>query len=94
MVREAGRLVGEVLATVVAWSTPRPRHRRRPRRDPLVTGVRECSTATRSRRATRHLEVTDQRLGPQSAVTGAHAMVIDEVYSPSAVDAELARVGV
>ena len=30
------------------------------------------------------------RLGPQSAVAGGHAMVIEQVYAPAAVDAALA----
>ncbi|GAA1898300.1 ROK family transcriptional regulator [Asanoa iriomotensis] len=91
LAREAGRLVGEVLATVVCLVNPgvlviagdlAETH--------FVTGVREMLYTYALPRATRHLEVTTSRLGPQSAVTGAHAMVIDEIYSPSAVDAELA----
>jgi predicted NBD/HSP70 family sugar kinase len=91
LAREAGRLVGEVLATVVCLVNPgvlviagdlAETH--------FVTGVREMLYRYALPRATRHLEVTTSRLGPQSAVTGAHAMVIDEIYSPSAVDAELA----
>ncbi|MDG4826599.1 ROK family protein [Asanoa sp. WMMD1127] len=91
LAREAGRLVGEVLATVVCVINPgvlviagdlAETH--------FVTGVREMLYTYALPRATRHLEVTTSRLGPQSAVTGAHAMVVDEIYSPSAVDAELA----
>ena len=91
LAREAGRLVGEVLATVVCLVNPgvlviagdlAETH--------FVTGVREMLYRYALPRATRHLEVTTSRLGTQSAVTGAHAMVIEEIYSPSAVDAELA----
>jgi len=90
LAREAGRLAGEVLATVVCLVNPgvlviagdlAETH--------FVTGVREMLYRYALPRATRHLEVTTSRLGPQSAVTGAHAMVLDEIYSPSAVDAEL-----
>ena len=59
--------------------------------DPFVTGVREMLYQSALPRSTRHLEVTTSRLGAQSAVAGGHAMVVDQVYAPAAVDAELAR---
>jgi len=42
-------------------------------------------------RSTRHLEVSASRLGAHSAVIGGYAMVVDQVYAPAAVDAELVR---
>ena len=56
----------------------------------FVTGVREVLYQLALPRSTRHLEVATSRLGPQSAVAGGHAMVIEQVYAPAAVDAALA----
>jgi predicted NBD/HSP70 family sugar kinase len=91
LAREAGRLVGEVLATVVCVVNPgvllmegewAQTH--------FVTGVREVLYQTALPRATRRLEVSTSELGAQAAVLGAHAMVLEQVYAPSAVDAQLA----
>jgi predicted NBD/HSP70 family sugar kinase len=91
LARDAGRLVGEVLATVVCLLNPgvlliagelAQTH--------FVTGVREVLYQTALPRATRHLEVSTSQLGAQAVVAGAHAMVLEQVYSPGAVDAQLA----
>jgi hypothetical protein len=57
----------------------------------FVTGVREVLYQCALPRSTRHLEVSASRLGARSAVIGGYAMVVDQVYAPAAVDAELAR---
>jgi hypothetical protein len=57
----------------------------------FVAGVREVLYQSALPRSTRHLEVSASRLGARSAVIGGYAMVVDQVYAPAAVDAELAR---
>jgi len=90
LAREAGRLVGEVLATVVCLVNPEVLVIAGDLAETnFVAGVRETLYTYALPRATRHLEVTTSRLGPLSAVTGAHAMVVEEIYSPAAVDAAL-----
>jgi predicted NBD/HSP70 family sugar kinase len=92
--REAGYRVGEVLATAVCLLNPgvlvvggdlAETH--------FVTGLREVLYQRALPRATRHLEVVTSTLGPRAGVTGAHAMVIEHVYAPAAVDARLAEAG-
>ena len=92
LARTAGKLVGDVLATVVCLLNPAVLVIAGDLADiHFVTGVREALYQSALPRSTRHLEVTTSRLGPQSAVAGGHAMVVDQVYAPTAVDAELAR---
>jgi predicted NBD/HSP70 family sugar kinase len=93
LAREAGRLVGEVLATTVCVLNPgvlliagdlAETH--------FVTGVREMLYQRALPRATRHLQVSIAQLGGRAGVIGAQAMVVDSVYAPHAVDARLATV--
>lgn len=92
LVRQAGGLVGQVLATAVALLNP----------DALVLGgdmvlthehflqgVRETLYERTVARATRGLLVTASVLGDRAGVQGALAMVADRVYSAAAVDARL-----
>ncbi len=91
LARDAGRLVGEVLATVVSLLNPgvlvvagdlAETH--------FLAGVRETLYQRALARATRHLEVTTGLLGERASVAGAHALVVEHVYGPAAVDARLA----
>ncbi|MGW4946209.1 ROK family protein [Actinoplanes sp. NPDC004185] len=92
LARTAGKLVGEVLSTVVCMLNPAVLVIAGDLADiHFVTGVREVLYQSALPRSTRHLEVTTSRLGAQSAVAGGYAMVVDQVYAPAAVDAELAR---
>jgi predicted NBD/HSP70 family sugar kinase len=92
LARTAGKLVGDVLATVVCLLNPAVLVIAGDLADiHFVTGVREVLYQSALPRSTRHLEVTTSRLGAHSAVAGGHAMVVDQVYAPAAVDAELAR---
>lgn len=93
LAREAGRLVGEVLATTVCVLNPgvlliagdlAETH--------FVTGVREMLYQRALPRATRHLQVSIAQLGGLAGVIGAQAMVVDSVYAPHAIDARLAAV--
>ncbi len=92
LARTAGKLVGDVLSTVVCMLNPGVLIIAGDLADiHFVTGVREKLYQSALPRSTRHLEVTTSRLGAQSTVTGGYAMVVDQVYAPDAVDAELAR---
>ncbi|MEO3777986.1 ROK family protein [Micromonospora sp. B11E3] len=91
LARTAGKLVGEVLATVVCLLNPGVLIIAGDLADlHFVAGVREVLYQSALPRATRRLEVTTSRLGARAAVTGAHAMVIEQVYAPEVVDAALA----
>jgi predicted NBD/HSP70 family sugar kinase len=90
LAREAGRRVGEVLATVVSVLNPgvlmiagdlADHH--------FVTGVHEVLYQATLPRATRHLEVVTGRLADRAALQGVGRLVVDEVYSPASVDARL-----
>lgn len=94
LAREAGQLVGEVLATVVCLLNPgvlviagdlAGTH--------FVTGVRETLYQRALPRATQHLQVALGQLGSETAIRGCRAMVVDEVFAPAAVDARLAAGG-
>ena len=87
LAREAGQLVGEVLATVVCLLNPgvlviagdlAETH--------FVTGVREVLYQRALPRATQHLQVAIGQLGERAAILGAHAMVVEDVFSPAIVD--------
>jgi hypothetical protein len=54
--------------------------------------VRETLYQRALPRATRHLQVSIAQLGGRAGVIGAHAMVVESVYAPHAVDARLAAV--
>lgn len=90
LAREAGRRVGEVLATVISVLNPgvlmiagdlAESH--------FVTGVHEVLYQATLPRATRHLSVETGRLGEEAALCGVARLVVDQVYSPAAVDARL-----
>jgi len=91
-VRRAGRLTGEVLATVVAVLNPEvlvlggelahcDGH--------LVAGVRQAIDERSLPRATRRLRVLTCRVDAQAAIAGALALALDEIFAPDAVDARL-----
>ncbi|MEV0325991.1 ROK family protein [Micromonospora echinospora] len=90
LARTAGQRVGEVLATVVCLLNPgvlviagdlAETH--------FVTGVRELLYQRALPRATQRLTVTTSRLGERAGIVGAHAMVVDSVYAPEAVNRQL-----
>ncbi|WP_129840033.1 ROK family transcriptional regulator [Streptomyces sp. RFCAC02] len=91
LAREAGRLVGGVLATVVTLLNPGvlmiagdltgP---------PFLTGVRELLYQRAMPRTTAYLQVVTSRLGDHAGVRGAAAMVVESLYAPDRADARLA----
>ncbi len=92
MVREGGRLLGEVLASVVNFFNPAviviggdmaQAH------EQLLAGVREVVYQRSLPLATRHLRVVRSSLEDRAGVIGAAVMVIEHVLAPDAVDREL-----
>jgi predicted NBD/HSP70 family sugar kinase len=93
LVREAGRVLGEVLASAVNLFNPAviviggdiaDAH------EQLLAGVREVVYQRSLPLATRNLRLVRSSLGDRAGVTGAAVMVIEHVLSPEAVDRELA----
>ncbi|PCE16010.1 ROK family transcriptional regulator [Microbacterium sp. SZ1] len=91
--RQAGRDVGEVLATVVNLLNPSiivlggsiaraGEH--------LLAGVREVVYRRSIPLATQHLSIVQSQAGDRAAVLGAAIMVAHEVLSPASVDRHLA----
>jgi predicted NBD/HSP70 family sugar kinase len=90
LAREAGRRVGEVLATVVSVINPGVLMIAGDLADTdFITGVNEVLYQLTLPRATRHLKVVPAQLADQAALQGMARLVVDEVYSPAAVDARL-----
>jgi predicted NBD/HSP70 family sugar kinase len=90
LVREAGRAIGEVLAgltnsfnpaAIVVGGDVAEAH------TPLLAGIREVIYQRSTALATRELELVASQLGDRAGVIGATTTVLDEVLSPSAVDA-------
>lgn len=88
-VREAGRLIGEVLAGVVNFFNPdvivvggalAEAH------EQLLAGIREALYHRALALATRHLRIVRSALGESPGVIGAALMVTDSILSPEAVD--------
>lgn len=92
LAREAGRLVGGVLATVVTLLNPGvlmiagdlagP---------PFLTGVRELLYQRAMPRTTTYLQVVTSRLGERAGLTGAAAMVVESLYAPDRADRRLSE---
>jgi predicted NBD/HSP70 family sugar kinase len=90
LTQDAGRLLGEVLATVVHVLNP----------DvvviggalasaPLITGVRETLYSHSLPRATRHMTLQLGRLGDDAPLVGLARLVVDDRFSAAAVNARL-----
>ncbi|MFB4349916.1 ROK family protein [Microbacterium sp. CR_7] len=92
LTQEAGRVIGEVVATVVSLLNPSevvlggmlasP---------PLLAGVRETLYPRSLPRATRHLTISQSTLGEKATAVGLAAMVVEREYSAVAVNAALTR---
>ncbi|MGH3520512.1 MAG: ROK family protein [Haloechinothrix sp.] len=89
MLRQAGRDVGEVLATVVSLFNPSViviggslsqagEH--------LIAGVREVVYRRSLPLATQHLRIVQSRAGERAGVLGAAFMVIDDALAPAQLD--------
>ena len=93
LVRESGRLIGEVLAASVNLYNPSviviggdvaQAH------EQLLAGVREVVYQRSLPLATRHLRVVRSQLADRAGVIGAAVMVIERILSPAAIDAAIA----
>lgn len=91
LAREAGRRVGEVLATVVSLINPGVLALAGDLAGtPFLTGVRELLYQRAMPRTTAHLDVVTATLGERAGLLGAAAMVVDELYAPAEADSRLA----
>jgi predicted NBD/HSP70 family sugar kinase len=94
MVREAGRVLGDVLAGCVNFFNPGAivvGGDIAEAQDHLLAGVREVVFQRSLPLATRDLTIANSRLGDRAGVVGAAIMVIDHVLAPDAVDRAVQR---
>lgn len=95
LAREAGRQVGDVLATVVTLLNPGVLMIAGDLAGtPFLTGVRELLYQRALPRSTAHLDVVTSRLGDQAGVVGAGALVVEHLYAPERVEERLLALGV
>jgi predicted NBD/HSP70 family sugar kinase len=95
LAREAGRQVGDVLATVVTLLNPGVLMIAGDLAGtPFVTGVRELLYQRALPRSTAHLEVITSRLGERAGLVGAGALVVEYLYAPERVEERLLAMGV
>ena len=89
LLRDAGRTIGEVLASAVSLLNPSViviGGTIAEAGDPLLAGVREVVYRRSLPLATAALRIVPASSGDMAGVVGAAAMVIDEVLAPAAVD--------
>ncbi|MFF9274030.1 ROK family protein [Streptomyces griseosporeus] len=95
LAREAGRRVGEVLATVVTLLNPGVLMIAGDLAGtPFVTGVRELLYQRALPRSTAHLEVVTSGLGERAGLVGAGALVVEYLYAPERAEERLRALGV
>ncbi|WP_264927797.1 ROK family protein [Streptomyces sp. A012304] len=95
LAREAGRQVGDVLATVVTLLNPGVLMIAGDLAGtPFLTGVRELLYQRALPRSTARLEVVTSRLGERAGLVGAGALVVEHLYAPERVEERLAALGV
>lgn len=95
LAREAGRQVGDVLATVVTLLNPGVLMIAGDLAGtPFLTGVRELLYQRALPRSTAHLDVVTSRLGERAGLVGAGALVVEYVYAPERVEERLVALGV
>ncbi|MER6155524.1 ROK family protein [Streptomyces sp. NPDC001868] len=95
LAREAGRVVGDVLATVVTLLNPGVLMIAGDLAGtPFLTGVRELLYQRALSRSTAHLDVVTSRLGERAGLVGAGALVVEYLYAPERAEERLAALGV
>jgi len=93
--REAGRHVGDVLATVVTLLNPGVLMIAGDLAGtPFLTGLRELLYQRALPRSTAHLDVVTSRLGERAGLVGAGALVVEHLYAPDRVEERLLALGV
>ncbi|GGR75286.1 sugar kinase [Streptomyces aureoverticillatus] len=94
LAREAGRQVGDVLATVVTLLNPGVLMIAGDLAGtPFLTGVRELLYQRALPRSTAHLEIVTSLLGERAGLVGAGALVVEQLYAPERAEARLAALG-
>jgi predicted NBD/HSP70 family sugar kinase len=94
LVRQSGRLLGEVLAGVVNVLNPAVvvlGGDLADAGDSLLAGVREAVYRRSTAVATRALQIVPSSLGERAGLAGCAVLALDRVLAPEAVDATLAR---
>ncbi|KOV75628.1 MULTISPECIES: ROK family transcriptional regulator [Streptomyces] len=95
LAREAGRQVGDVLATVVTLLNPGVLMIAGDLAGtPFLTGVRELLYQRALPRSTAHLDVVTSRLGERAGLIGAGALVVEHLYAPDRAEQRLSEMGV
>ncbi|MFJ8935956.1 ROK family protein [Streptomyces sp. NPDC102365] len=95
LAREAGRQVGDVLATVVTLLNPGVLMIAGDLAGTaFLTGVRELLYQRALPRSTAHLDVLTSRLGERAALVGAGALVVEHLYAPERIEERLLALGV
>ncbi|MFE9449482.1 ROK family protein [Streptomyces sp. NPDC006739] len=95
LAREAGRRVGDVLATVVTLLNPGVLMIAGDLAGTaFLTGVRELLYQRALPRSTAHLDVVTSRLGERAGLIGAGALVVEHLYAPERVEERLTALGV
>jgi predicted NBD/HSP70 family sugar kinase len=92
LTQDAGRVIGEVVATMVSLLNPsQVLIGGMLGSAPLLAGVRETLYPRSLPRATRNLQVSQSTLGERATAVGLSAMVVEREYSASAVNAAFIR---
>jgi predicted NBD/HSP70 family sugar kinase len=94
LIRQAGREVGDVLASIVNFFNPSVivvGGDIAEAGEQLLAGLREVIYSRSLPLATQHLTITASELGDRSGVIGAAVMVIEHVLAPSSVDQSVIR---
>jgi predicted NBD/HSP70 family sugar kinase len=95
LARDAGRQVGDVLATVVTLLNPGVLMIAGDLAGtPFLTGVRELLYQRALPRSTARLEVVTSRLGERAGLIGAGALVVEHLYAPERIEERLVAMGV
>ncbi|MFD9429941.1 ROK family protein [Streptomyces sp. NPDC060002] len=95
LAREAGRRVGDVLATVVTLLNPGVLMIAGDLAGTaFLTGVRELLYQRALPRSTAHLDVVTSRLGERAGLVGAGALVVEHLYAPERAEERLLALGV
>ncbi|MDQ0910691.1 ROK family transcriptional regulator [Streptomyces canus] len=95
LARDAGRQVGDVLATVVTLLNPGVLMIAGDLAGtPFLTGVRELLYQRALPRSTARLEVVTSRLGDRAGLIGAGALVVEHLYAPERIEERLLAMGV
>ncbi len=91
LTHEAGRRLGEVMATVVCLFNPAVLLIAGDlASSSLIGGIRETLYPMSLPRATRHLDVRLAALGEDAGIRGMSSLLVNQVFSASAVNARLA----